>query len=1756
MFVNQIDTIIDQILNRLFLEGLSQSSVFKKIVDGKKTDFVEFREEINDFIQKFMEKLDTNSIRRLISNKENLQKIIDIIKRYVAYYCFLYLAYHYSATIKEYRNNLIQYSKLQEQSQFQVKNFFDTENNFQIIRYYQIIKDVSQLILMTDLQKKAINISEMKAAIIFLNGLGQDYVNNYLLALITDPQGNSIVQVNVHNLIKTIVFGDIYRNQEQKIVFDIVQEISDTQNEYIYIDIVVSGDSMEDYESFRQLFLGKENIDLHARNLQELVMENLRPTSAFLESAEYKNSRLFDYQPLRLEGLAGYQMVYPIVEDFLRYHRDSERFDTEPDKQIILPQQNNAKNIQLALLYQQRKRKENTKIQIIVNKIDVISDLYSETVKSKPKIESEILKYFDNPQKHRRAVLFNYYSEARVMEKMRIQGRRVIEGNEYYLELYHAINNAYYNFKEFQKVGTGINLVTENPILMIRSSNIEFSTQASSSELDIRTGNYDVPTNIVGLAIGPVDRSKGPVQCVKKEGLINIRDISFKYIKDGQTIQTKTTNGYDMFLRLIKQFYIKTIVYKPKQLSKYSESTLTNDFTEIIRLNPDIASKVIYWTYDLEKDSYVMETYESTKTADFQENLRLMNATIYEQVTKSLKLRLQTLIRQHHHLPVIQIEDLIELFNRTYSLRLTQDEKSVFLIENYLKIRQADPVAIKELDTTPWPLPVYVEEKKPGIYKIMVNAINPIALTPYVVTSEPYSRKTDGFKITSRTKCQHEIEWSDAKKLKSDNLNKYNQAVTAFIEKFAIETSTLDFVCTVCGQILPLKQYLQDGSFDNSSQKFISSYVPVDIPLQEVREYRRYALTIKYLDSLTNRVSLQTGTNMFVGTNITVSQRRKTLIKNIIDLFLRNNQDKSSPSEDLFSKKYRIDSDLNSMFHFELEDSIFNFTPTGSETETSINRLKFNNILIYFILVFLLELNGVQILLMNYDNIGNIYTYLKFGSKLFGDLLIKTNVTDSDTARITDYPVLCYLIFLISYFLIRYNLWYYPSSNKNKFNPVISKIIIHSFVSLYNTIFINAGKARAKQNCQPNANPSDARQNCDYDHVYSLITSKLYTQLNTTFKDPTIINRLQQTHLRFSDKEKDTKIVQAKPSTIETYSIKQLPNKMMPYVSITFKIGYGLQFDIPANILYRAIETFTNVTNCETGDMHKWVNKGPDFQCIKCKKVSAETKLDLDLTDPTYYFTLHKIAKRRCLKGTIHKFVEKDGGKLVCTECGRQANDSYNPKELDELMKSINRMEDTHAQLRLKQHKQEEQQHIDEEKSELSILDKLRERYEKQSPTKTQTYNQYVEQFISLLEGVLGIDSNLATDKFPIYLKDDVYIISHSFDGSLFTEPIIMTQKDNVIHFKEAHPFFKSDVYYYSDKNSQKDVFYNAVTLQHLGYKETHKDYVPIANSNNYLRINSSVRRRLSEIGYESRYIDIRTAFNQNQRTSTDSDVDTNYYTILNSLINEHVIRTKLFVDKIITLIYKIKNYSGTTSGEQSLGYLKSNQDIEKILTKFSTIGDKIKLGEGHENTVFNDWGKIKGYMMHEPVDWTKTNVVFNKAALESSPKTLEENPTQTEILMHSYYVNTELINYYDTTSHLIMFYLLEQLTTILNLNSDRVIKTTICQLYIAIVDYFYKLHNMETYRNSLTIKRFDYIINASGFMVDMMKKGQGLQTEVEETPDEETDPISPDEDVELTQEERAEVLEDIQEEADALDVERDYFEEEYEDYNEGNDVE
>ena len=217
----------------------------------------------------------------------------------------------------------------------------------------------------------------------------------------------------------------------------------------------------------------------------------------------------------------------------------------------------------------------------------------------------------------------------------------------------------------------------------------------------------------------------------------------------------------------------------------------------------------------------------------------------------------------------------------------------------------------------------------------------------------------------------------------------------------------------------------------------------------------------------------------------------------------------------------------------------------------------------------------------------------------------------------------------------------------------------------------------------------------------------------------------------------------------------------------------------------------------------------------------------------------------------------------------------------------------------------------------------------------------------------------------------------------------------------------------------------------------------------------------------------------------------------------------KSIIDKLVSISYKVKNYPGQS--ETHTVFLQTSLVVDKLVSKYSKLVRDFHMGE--ENA-FNDWNYLRNSFTDHPINWMETNI----------------RPTE------NMFINSDLINYYDVSSNIMLYYLVSELVTILDGNPERISKINIAQLYIETIAYLYQLYNMDRYKNSLDLKRFEYILEGSPMMVDILKKGQGLlasKTLEEGLAEIEASMV----DMEQLTEEEKEEIEDLKEEAESLDV-------------------
>jgi hypothetical protein len=373
--------------------------------------------------------------------------------------------------------------------------------------------------------------------------LTQDIINDVLAkaALIADvvntltnkkgytpnPKAVKIIQylgkVQVHALIKYILTKDGITTESE-----VDTEFMNLESKYI--EILESTVDTIDYSSVENLFNSTEIKNGTAEALYQMILDQEQAST--LVSVDRKINKLFEKR-----------LIIPITDEFMRYHKDSERIDTSDATKKI------------------------DKIRYTVSKLHQVMNHYSNKAAKQS--------MFYPPLAHRKVVLYNDTDEINAIMKLVKMGKTAIRSNENFSDLVSYREYPYLNFNDFNTFG--FHLKFNQTTDAIRAVNFEF-TENNKSTLQWRVGGLDFKVNIVGLALPryvgdwiPNKSVTNRLQCINVKQTKNLRDI-YK-------------NAYDIFVKKLEHLVVDKTVYNKMGYWLFDKNTDKIKFTEFSEMN-------------------------------------------------------------------------------------------------------------------------------------------------------------------------------------------------------------------------------------------------------------------------------------------------------------------------------------------------------------------------------------------------------------------------------------------------------------------------------------------------------------------------------------------------------------------------------------------------------------------------------------------------------------------------------------------------------------------------------------------------------------------------------------------------------------------------------------------------------------------------------------------------------------------------------------------------------------------------------------------------------------------------------------------------------------------------------------------------------------------------------------------------------------------------------------------------------------------
>ncbi len=1603
MYINKIDDLIDKVIDDFNSTVILSDNRIDKFL--KEINFVKYQSDINDIFKKYISSINLNDIKSVVSNNDILNKIIGVIKKYITIYLFLFIGFYFKGSDTIYANNIIEFSKNQPEYGFKIEEFFNSQSNALVIDLYAKIKKILNILDAESKQRKEILSSrpDYKPIVAFLDSLGPDFVN----AAFNIPDKKYI---RAHNLIKTIIIIDIYKTTEKADLFRILDLMENTTTEFTFIDIVIPVKEIIDISTIETLLSKKEVSSGMAKVIWEYIYE-----SDMLESQVDLN------HDEKVMKIINSNLFVPIIDDLLLYHNSNESYDRSSHDES------------------HAKKKEDTKIRYIINKIDTATNY------NIPQNHNDAKKLFYQPLMNRKIVLINNYEDIKIINKFINVAKISAENSEYLKDLEHIFIYPYLNLRESQN---GLNLQMSKTIDALRYVNFDKSLenrQKPNAHIEVRTGSKDNYLNIVGFLIKP----NNSIYCIKNKELKNI-------------VTSKDKNGYQNTIDLIEQIYSK------------NSSKLNNN--------------IHYWLFDPDEDKIDVSTYEQQNKFTRSDQIKHVISALYDSLEQFTYDTIINNIKKLDNPYLNTIDKVISIFyNRLFRIEkrelLVNLENTIYselVKKSKIKYDLTDDL-VNGLSKDSITLPEIKPEKVKAIHKKVIIDLSKLTETGNYEDKEI----VDGV-------CQHNITWDRLGVLKKENPKLFLDELYIFVQQYVVENADHDYVCKSCGFFLNIKKYVADGSFDDDHH-FISYSMPLDTPLEDIPAYEKYKGSIRNIDKYIEKIALITNITYFVGTNPTVKSRRRLIVRDTIDIIVANNfklKKILKERNELASKTYGINRDYSNLFVFELDNSIFIFS---SKDKDFYKPIKQNNILGYIIFLVLLELNESQILYFNNDKKGfcNFEIFDKVYHTIFEGLKFRKN-NKGDTVSVKNYEIFCYMLYMISCYCVKYNLWYYDyktsvndKAARQKLMPLVQKIIIHSVIDIINSCLENAEEDKKNK-------------------IFEILKTKFYKKLNQMFSNKDLYNRLKENNKPSTLGDKKAFIM----TKAEAYKLdgKYLTEFVEPPTFWRKVKPPTYKLEIKDRV-HEKFNDITNISNCDDGNFHDWFYDSKTLKCKKCNTLAKDIKYNKDQTDKIknkfHLVELRSLAKKYCyIDGLFHEFVEKNGVK-TCNKCKNQENKDYTDKDLETLDKKLienkkAKIENTINNIKL----------VDEDNNKHnSYINKLLEKINSDYKEHTTTDNNY--KYIDDL--IDSFESNISEDllKSNISLKHNIYIIDHDHLGNKLDKEVMISEKDNKIQYKSNHPFFNTDVLYYTSyKNNKIDVFYDSLTKILLGYKEENKNIVSNVKIDRKIGIKYSIKNKLKMIGHKYQY------YNLSENKDKQEDKDDNHQEQIKNIIRDRNDLLKNTIYRFQRVLFRIVNnyfIKKNVKEQQNKGFIdyKINEEEDYFTNKYENLvekyGKKLNnislVSQSGSHLVFKHW----------------KNLADN---LNIKTKDIENN--------NSNLINYEKINKFDHSNNLLLFYFVNEINKLYKYNTNKSIKINITSMIIDYINLNYFVYNEDITKNDKDYKRFWYIINSVMYL-DEIKDKVGETEGIYEEYDPDKKP--------LTEEEQS-ALDDAKEEDDALDVE------------------
>jgi hypothetical protein len=447
----------------------------------------------------------------------------------------------------------------------------------------------------------------------------------------------------------------------------------------------------------------------------------------------------------------------------------------------------------------------------------------------------------------------------------------------------------------------------------------------------------------------------------------------------------------------------------------------------------------------------------------------------------------------------------------------------------------------------------------------------------------------------------------------------------------------------------------------------------------------------------------------------------------------------------------------------------------------------------------------------------------------------------------------------------------------------------------------------------------------------------------------------------------------------------------------------------------------TKYSNCASGEFHKWESKtlGNEIKCSQCGLTYNEIstkKIDDSEIDNKYINFKNLKLADKYCQSGELHEFKFDAG--AGTEiCSICGNRKGKHYTDNEINKLIGILDKKYKEIR-----KECEIKVNKKTVNVNIMDSFSKNINKTKDLITIFANKLIDNIGSEGNGNENINNNN-------------YIIDHNHLGNKLKDPIIISEKN--VKIKKDHSVFKTDVLIAFIPQQRMEMYYDNNTKILIGYRDQNKDVVENKVVNRKIIKNYALVNKINLLGYDEINV------NLSKLNGNTGMTDIKFRKILREIMGNRVENLKQIINDLIYIIHNIKNIGK--------GVIPKNPILNKYYKKITNINYV-----DNSVTIFNDYKMMT----------TSKFKILNDANIKTDVKTG--------------FIDISEFGEYSDMCNLLIYYLVDKMNTIIDINQNKIIKLNIVNMLIDFINMKFEQYNKEISHDNLDIIKFIDKLNSS----------------------------------------------------------------------------